>query len=518
MAKLMLVEDDNNLREIYGARLMAEGYEIVSAADGEEALALAVKEKPDLIISDVMMPKISGFDMLDILRTTPETKDTKVIMMTALSQPEDRQRGEALGANKYLVKSQVTLEDVVAAVHEILEDGPANNNVNETLSSASAMPPPSPVVPPIAPIPEPGLQVEPSPSPDSAPTPIDKDANSTIANSEYDPSSQSPSNTDSMPVEEPESVTSPEPASDSSSIPETNHETESAIESTTGENVVQSQSPTNEDSEASDEFLGEEPPKVEGADDAPEPASRKKKIIAPLNDLRKEKDHLMELLAEEEDEGIGVPETGAPPLPETKPIVENLPEPVKPMDQVFTPELVQAPNTKTPAIQNPELNGLAKEKSELDEQVKELLKSGVIDEEANAEPLKDDEVYKLDNAKITSSKLKSKETKLPPTINNIPPDKPTLPAEPESLVATPLDVNASEVVDGKDDTKHKLETIALNKTTPGTTSQPSDEIGLPTAQQPEPTESIQPPTKILVTSEETPEDTDNQTDFHSIAL
>ena len=68
MAKIMLVEDDNNLREIYGARLLAEGYEIVSAKDGEEALALAVKEKPDLIISDIMMPKISGFDMLDILR------------------------------------------------------------------------------------------------------------------------------------------------------------------------------------------------------------------------------------------------------------------------------------------------------------------------------------------------------------------------------------------------------------------------------------------------------------------
>ncbi len=123
MAKLLLVEDDNNLREIYGARLMAEGFEIVSAADGEEALALAVKEKPDLIISDVMMPKISGFDMLDILRTTPETKDTKVIMMTALSQPEDRARGESLGADRYLVKSQVTLEDVVATVHEVLGDG-----------------------------------------------------------------------------------------------------------------------------------------------------------------------------------------------------------------------------------------------------------------------------------------------------------------------------------------------------------------------------------------------------------
>ncbi len=110
MPKIMLVEDDNNLREIYGERLVAEGYEIVSAADGEEALAVAVKEKPDLIIADVMMPKISGFDMLDILRQSPETRDTKVIMMTALSQAEDKNRASALGADKYLVKSQVTLE------------------------------------------------------------------------------------------------------------------------------------------------------------------------------------------------------------------------------------------------------------------------------------------------------------------------------------------------------------------------------------------------------------------------
>ncbi len=122
MAKIMLVEDDNNLREIYEARLLAEGYEIVTAHDGEEALALAAKEKPDLIISDIMMPKISGFDMLDILRSTPETKNTKVIMMTALSQAEDKTRADKLGADRYLVKSQVTLEDVAKIAREVLEE------------------------------------------------------------------------------------------------------------------------------------------------------------------------------------------------------------------------------------------------------------------------------------------------------------------------------------------------------------------------------------------------------------
>ena len=125
MTKILLVEDDKSLREIYGVRLLAEGYDIVSAGDGEEALAMAIKERPHLIVSDVMMPKISGFDMLDILRSTTETRDIRVIMMTALSSEDQRLRGEQLGADRYLVKSQVGIEDVVRTVHEVLEDTPS---------------------------------------------------------------------------------------------------------------------------------------------------------------------------------------------------------------------------------------------------------------------------------------------------------------------------------------------------------------------------------------------------------
>lgn len=120
MSKVLLVEDDINLREIYAARLSAEGHEMVVASDGEEALSKAVAEKPDLILLDVMMPKISGFDVLDILRSTEETKNTKVIMLSALSQQSDQERGEKLGADKYLIKSQITLEDVVETVKGML--------------------------------------------------------------------------------------------------------------------------------------------------------------------------------------------------------------------------------------------------------------------------------------------------------------------------------------------------------------------------------------------------------------
>ncbi len=167
MTKIMLVEDDKSLREIYGVRLLAEGYDIVSAGDGEEALAMAIKERPQLIVSDVMMPKISGFDMLDILRSTTETKNIKVIMMTALSSEEQRQRGESLGADRYLVKSQVGIEDVVRVVHEVLADQAAPAPA-APVAPATPSAPIAPAAP--APVPTPAPSGPPA-SPSSAPIP-----------------------------------------------------------------------------------------------------------------------------------------------------------------------------------------------------------------------------------------------------------------------------------------------------------------------------------------------------------
>lgn len=174
MTKIMLVEDDKNLRDIYGVRLFAEGYDIVSAGDGEEALAMAIKERPQLIISDVMMPKISGFDMLDILRSTTETKDIKVIMMTALSSDDQRQRGESLGADRYIVKSQVGIEDVVRVVHEVLGDGVgAADNTAAAPAASAPQPVPAPAAEPKPAAPTvPSLNVPPRPNPTPpAPTP-----------------------------------------------------------------------------------------------------------------------------------------------------------------------------------------------------------------------------------------------------------------------------------------------------------------------------------------------------------
>ena len=169
MTKILLVEDDKSLREIYGVRLLAEGYDIVSAGDGEEALAMAIKERPELIVSDVMMPKISGFDMLDILRSTTETKDIKVIMMTALSSEDQRARGEALGADRYLVKSQVGIEDVVRTVHDVLHDAPVAGGNTQQFSQPAQPTAQRPA--PAIPSRQPAAQPSPAPAPQFAQQP-----------------------------------------------------------------------------------------------------------------------------------------------------------------------------------------------------------------------------------------------------------------------------------------------------------------------------------------------------------
>lgn len=114
--KILLVEDDMALSAVYRSRLEIEGFDVREANNGEDSLSATVEYRPDLILLDVMMPKISGFDVLDILRNTPETANVRIIMLTALSQPKDKERAESLGVDDYLVKSQVVIGDVVARV------------------------------------------------------------------------------------------------------------------------------------------------------------------------------------------------------------------------------------------------------------------------------------------------------------------------------------------------------------------------------------------------------------------
>lgn len=114
--RILLVEDDLALATAYKVRMEAEGFDIRHCPDGEEAMQEALEYHPDLILLDIMMPKISGFDVLDILRNTPETAHTKIIILTALSQPSDRQRAKDLGADEFLVKSQAVIADVMKRI------------------------------------------------------------------------------------------------------------------------------------------------------------------------------------------------------------------------------------------------------------------------------------------------------------------------------------------------------------------------------------------------------------------
>lgn len=266
MTKILLVEDDKSLREIYGVRLLAEGYDIVSAGDGEEALAIAIKDRPQLILSDVMMPKISGFDMLDILRSTTETRDIKVIMMTALSSEDQRQRGESLGADRYLVKSQVGIEDVVRTVHEVLADAPG---------SASAAPAASST--PSADTPVGGAAASSQPEPAAAPTP-------TPAAPATPSTTQTPSNTSSSSVTVPPRPTAtdntqasaPQPAAqvptadtnDSAAMPQPTAPFSTPRPAGLGDRVIQPIAPSTEQTDTATEDLAQRMQRELGGDSA----------------------------------------------------------------------------------------------------------------------------------------------------------------------------------------------------------------------------------------------------------
>lgn len=280
----MLVEDDNNLREIYAARLLAEGYEIVSAKDGEEALALAVQEKPDLIISDIMMPKISGFDMLDIIRSTADTKNTKVIMMTALSQIEDKNRAEKLGADKYLVKSQVTLEDVAKAAIEVLSETDKNSSQPTSISATTTISTPSPIpaATPVAPLINENVATDLQSTPIPA-NPITITDSATTASLQPEPS---------IPAENPASIPSAD-ATASVLLTSTN-----GVEQNIDQSIENMGKTLKESSVETNNISGNQTI-VAGSVDSNK-TSNHTKILTPINDLNQQSDNLQKLAAEEE--------------------------------------------------------------------------------------------------------------------------------------------------------------------------------------------------------------------------
>lgn len=118
--KILIVEDDDSPAGIYEVRLSNESYSLNRVTNGEDALAAAIDFQPDLILLDIMMPKVSGFDVLDILKNTPETANIKIVMLTAMGQDSDKKRAMELGADDYLVKSQVLIVDVLDRIKKQL--------------------------------------------------------------------------------------------------------------------------------------------------------------------------------------------------------------------------------------------------------------------------------------------------------------------------------------------------------------------------------------------------------------
>lgn len=118
--KVLIVDDDAFLSGIYATKLELEGFQVVSARDGEEGLKAAMREKPDLILLDVLMPKLDGFEVLKRLKAEPEFKATPVIMLTNLGQKEDIEKGLADGAVDYLIKAHFVPAEAVDKIKKVL--------------------------------------------------------------------------------------------------------------------------------------------------------------------------------------------------------------------------------------------------------------------------------------------------------------------------------------------------------------------------------------------------------------
>ena len=120
--KVLIVEDDNFLVEMYTTKFELEGFSVVSAEDGEKGLEVAKNEHPDIILLDILMPKMDGFTTLVELKKDESLKNTPVILLTNLGQKEDVKKGFELGAAGYLIKAHFMPSEVVEKIKKILEE------------------------------------------------------------------------------------------------------------------------------------------------------------------------------------------------------------------------------------------------------------------------------------------------------------------------------------------------------------------------------------------------------------
>ncbi len=119
--KILVVEDDSMISSMYKTKFEADGFTVLTASDGAEGLESAKKEKPDIIMLDVILPRLDGFSVLEEIKKDKTTKNIPVIMLTNLGTEEDKAKGEKLGALDYLVKASLTPGQVSAKIKQALK-------------------------------------------------------------------------------------------------------------------------------------------------------------------------------------------------------------------------------------------------------------------------------------------------------------------------------------------------------------------------------------------------------------
>ena len=120
MSKILIVEDDKFLRELIVMKINKEGYDVFEAVDGEEGIKKIIEEKPDLILLDLILPGIDGFEVLSQIKSNPTVSSIPVIILSNLGQKEDIERGIELGATDYMIKAHFTPGEIVEKIKTIL--------------------------------------------------------------------------------------------------------------------------------------------------------------------------------------------------------------------------------------------------------------------------------------------------------------------------------------------------------------------------------------------------------------
>ena len=121
MKKILLIEDEKMLVEMYSQKFEQEGFEVVSAFTAEEGLELAKKEKPDLIILDILLPRKNGVSFLKELKKEPEISQIPVVALSNYDHPETKQEALALGVKEYIIKTDYTPKEIVEKIKEYLK-------------------------------------------------------------------------------------------------------------------------------------------------------------------------------------------------------------------------------------------------------------------------------------------------------------------------------------------------------------------------------------------------------------